>query len=138
MAAIAVNTGSGTQRNVGINSDFVLDSASAYNRLIVVGGGIRVLNENGSILCEYIPKQEDSVSPLGNTRSSSIEFALPLEYLGTPGPHWKMTILVGGQDDHGGAGIGEFRSVEKGMSEWLGGGKTRPNDSNVFDVMIVN
>ncbi len=138
MAAIALNTGSGTQRNIGINSGFMLDSSSAFNRLIVVGGGIRVLNENGSILCEYIPKQEDAVSPLGNTRSSSIEFALPLEYLGTPGPHWKMTILVGGQDDHGGAGIGEFRSVEKGISEWLGGGKTLPNDSNIFDVMIVN
>ncbi|MBI5463481.1 MAG: hypothetical protein HY966_00840 [Ignavibacteriales bacterium] len=70
--------------------------------------------------------------------SKSIEFALPLEYLGTPGPHWKMTILTGAQDDHGGAGIGEFRSVGQEPGEWQGGGKLEPNDSNVFDVMIVN
>ncbi|MFZ4620814.1 MAG: amylo-alpha-1,6-glucosidase [Bacteroidota bacterium] len=138
IAAIAINSGGGTQRNVGVNSNYLLDSSQAFDRMILVGGGLRVLSGDGQILCEYIPQTEDFKDPLGNTTSKSIEFALPLEYLGKPDPRWKMTILVGGQDDHGGAGIGEFRSVEQAPSEWLGGGKNNANESNVFDVMIVN
>lgn len=138
IAAIAINSGNGTQREIGMNSGFKLDTASAFDRMIVVGGGVRILNGNGDILCEYIPKPEDVKETLGNTKSKSIEFALPLEYLGTPGPHWKITILTGAQDDHGGAGIGEFRSVGRESGEWQGGGKQEPNDSNVFDVMILN
>ncbi len=49
-----------------------------------------------------------------------------------------MKILVGAQDDHGGAGIGEFRTIEENVSEWLGGGKPDQNDSNIFDVLIMN
>ncbi len=138
IAAIALNTGNGTQREAGVNSGFRLDSAYAFDRMIVVGGGVRILNGSGAILCEYIPKPDDIKEPLGNTASKSIEFALPLEYLGTPGPHWKMTIIAGAQDDHGGAGIGEFRSIGKEPGEWQGGGKIEPNESNVFDVMIMN
>jgi glycogen debranching enzyme len=138
LAAIMVNTGNGKQRNVDANSRFILDSLHAYNRIIFVGGGVRILNENGKILCDYIPKEGDVVNPIGSTKKKSIEFALPLEYLGTPNSDWRITILVGAQDDHGGAGIGEFRTVQKEASEWLGGGKNDPNDPNVYDVMIVH
>ena len=92
----------------------------------------------GSILCEYIPGERDVRNPIGNVRSKSIEFAIPLEYLGTPNSRWKISILVGGQDDHGGAGIGEFRAVDAQVSEWLGGGKNDVNESNVYDVLFIN
>jgi len=138
LAALAINTGNGEQITVGANSSFQLDSSRAYNRLILVGGGVRVLDGTGKILCEYIPRQEDAVNPIGNVRGKSIEFAVPLEYLGTPTPSWKISILVGAQDDHGGAGIGEFRSVQQSVSEWLGGGKTDLNDSNVYDVLLIH
>jgi glycogen debranching enzyme len=138
LAAVAVNTGNGTQRNVGINSRFVLEPSRAFDRLILVGGGIRVMDANGTILSEYLPKQEDAALPLGSTKNGTIEFAVPLEYLGTPHPGWKFSILIGAQDDHGGAGIGEFRQVQQEVSEWLGGGNNIPNDSNVYDVMMIH
>jgi hypothetical protein len=40
--------------------------------------------------------------------------------------------------DHGGVGIDEFRTVEKNVCKWLGGGKINQNDSNVYDVLIMN
>ncbi|HAP36291.1 MAG TPA: hypothetical protein DCQ28_10235, partial [Bacteroidetes bacterium] len=138
IAAIAINTGNGTERNTGINSQFTLDSVHQFDRMIVVGGGVRVLDQLGNILCEYIPKPEDIQNTIGNVKSKSIEFSVPLEYLGAPNRNWKMKILVGAQDDHGGAGIGEFRAIKKNVSEWLGGGKTDQNDSNVYDVLIMN
>jgi glycogen debranching enzyme len=138
MAAVAINTGAGINKTAGINSNFNLDSLHYYDKMIVVGGGVRVLDQSGKILCEYIPKPEDIKNPIGNLKSKSIEFSVPLEYLGTPNTEWKMTILVGAQDDHGGAGIGEFRAIGKNVSEWLGGGKLQQNDSNVYDVIIMN
>jgi hypothetical protein len=36
----------------------------------------------------------------------------------------------------GGAGIGDFRSVEPAAKEWIGGGKKKPADPNVYDVIL--
>jgi glycogen debranching enzyme len=138
LAAIAINTGSGEQQVVGLNSGYRLDRSRAFDRMIVVGGGIRVLDGTGSVLCEYIPGEHDVYDPIGRVKTNSIEFALPLEYLGTPDERWKISILIGGQDDHGGAGIGEFRTVNMEASEWLGGGKNDVDGSNVYDVLLIN
>jgi carbohydrate-binding DOMON domain-containing protein len=89
-------------------------------------------------MCEYIPVTNDVENPIGNVKNRSIEFSVPLEYLGTPNPSWKFTIVIGAQDDHGGAGIGEFRSIQKEASEWIGGGKNNTNDSHIYDVMFIN
>ncbi|MCK9408405.1 MAG: amylo-alpha-1,6-glucosidase [Bacteriovoracaceae bacterium] len=138
LAAIAINTGGGTERFVGANARYTLDSSRAYDKLILVGGGVRIINAAGTILCEYIPRQEDAADPIGNVRNRSIEFAVPLEYLGAPHNSWKISVLVGAQDDHGGAGIGEFRTIQQEVTEWLGGGNNNPNDSNVYDVMMIH
>jgi glycogen debranching enzyme len=138
LAAIAINTGDGRQRDIGLNSGYRLDPSRAYDRMIVAGGGLRVTDGAGTILCEYIPRDRDARDPIGNVRSKSIEFAVPLEYLGAPDKRWKISILVGGQDDHGGAGIGEFRAVNARRSEWQGGGKKNVNESNVYDILIIN
>jgi carbohydrate-binding DOMON domain-containing protein len=45
-------------------------------------------------------------------------------------------VLVGAQDDHGGAGIGVFRNVEADAGEWHGGGKLSPGDPNVYDFIF--
>lgn len=138
LAAIAINTGAGTQREIGFNSHARLDSTRAFDRLIVVGGGIRVLDAHQTVLCEYLPRSEDAVNPIGNVKAKTIEFAIPLEYLGTPKKEWKITLFVGAQDDHGGAGIGEFRTIDTRASEWQGGGRSRPDESNVYDVLLIN
>ena len=92
-------------------------------------------DQRGKVIAAYIPVQADVRNPLGNIATSTISFALPLSYLGKPIKGWTFTVLTGGQDDHGGAGIGEFRTVLKEAGEWNGGGRMKPEESNVYDVV---
>ena len=137
IAAIAIHRGDTGAAAVGANSKFMLGDRYRFDRLITVGGGIRIADEKGTVLCEYLPSPGDVRNPIGSVQGKSIEFSLPLKYLGKPTREWRMTILVGAQDDHGGAGVGEFRSVEHNGGEWIGGGKTDPSGSNVFDVLTL-
>ena len=82
-----------------------------------------------------MPTVADVTNPLGDAKSATISFAVPLSHLGEPTKKWIFTLLVGAQDDHGGAGIGEFRSVNAEAGEWNGGGKAHSEDSNVYDVL---
>jgi glycogen debranching enzyme len=139
LAAIAIHRGAcSTQTAVGVNSHMTLASAYAYDRLLIVGGGYRLTDGSGTVLCEYRPRPDDAKHPIGSVRDKTIEFSVPVEYIGTPAPEWKMTILVGAQDDHGGAGVGEFRAVDAHGGEWTGGGKTDPALPNVFDVLVLD
>jgi glycogen debranching enzyme len=121
---------------IGMNSNYTLDPRFAYESIIYVGGGIRIADSKGTVLAEYIPIPGDEISPLGKTQKKLIEFALPIGILGKPTPSWRYTVLVGCQDDHGGAGIGDFRGVEATAGEWTGGGKKKPGDPNVYDVIL--
>lgn len=138
-AAIAVDTngvpGSGT-RLVPANSDYMLDEKHGFEELILVGGGVQLQNSAGTILAAYIPSEGDAKDPLGTVATSTISFTLPLSYLGPPDSNWTFTVLAGGQDDHGGAGIGEFRTVNENVGEWNGGGKVKPGWPNVYDVLV--
>lgn len=137
-AAIAIDqdgiTNSG-KRDVGMNSKFILEPELAFEKIIYVGGGLRVEDADGKILAQYIPVDNDVLNPLGDIATGSIEFAIPQKYIGIPNEKWRFTVLIGGQDDHGGAGMGDFRSVEAKASEWSGGGKTDPKLPNVYDVL---
>lgn len=137
-AAIAIDedgvAGSG-RRDVPLNSGMMLAPGRGYERIIFVGGGLRVEDQHGTTLAAYLPVPEDAAHPMGNADSATISFALPLQYLGTPDSLWHITVLVGGQDDHGGAGIGEFRTVNAEAGEMAGGGRKRPDESNVYDIM---
>ena len=62
---------------------------------------------------------------------------IPQKFLGTPDDRWKFTILVGAQNDHGGAVLVAFRSVEQKTTDWTGGGKQNYDASNVYDVLKV-
>jgi carbohydrate-binding DOMON domain-containing protein len=73
---------------------------------------------------------------LGSTQKKEIEFSIPVDVLGKPGTAWRYTVLLGCQDDHGGAGIGDFRTVESVAKEWTGGGRKKLSDSNVYDVIF--
>ncbi len=137
-AAIAIDQdgiANSGKRDVGMNSQFILEPELAFEKIIYVGGGIRVDNSDGKILAQYIPVDNDVLNPLGDISTGTIEFAIPQKYVGIPDGKWRFTVLVGGQDDHGGAGIGDFRGVEAKASEWTGGGKTDPKLPNVYDVL---
>ncbi len=138
LAAIALNVGNDSGSVfVGENSHYTFDDSHGFQRLITVGGGICITDEHQKILCQYLPQPADVRNPIGNVERKSVEFSIPLKYLGIPSFRWKMTILVGGQDDHGGAGVGEFRSVAEHAGEWNGGGKLNANDSNVYDTLVL-
>ncbi|MDP2209924.1 MAG: amylo-alpha-1,6-glucosidase [Bacteroidota bacterium] len=137
-AAIAIDqdgiTNSG-KREVGMNSNFILESDLAFEKIIYVGGGLRVDDSDGKILAQYIPVDNDVLNPLGDISTGIIEFSIPHKYIGIPNEKWRFTVLIGGQDDHGGAGMGDFRGVEGKAGEWSGGGKTDPKLPNVYDVL---
>ncbi|MBI4535491.1 MAG: hypothetical protein HY708_04375 [Ignavibacteriae bacterium] len=138
--AVAIDTdgipGRG-KRLVERNANYLLDDQHAYERLILVGGGVRLEDDHRKVLAEYIPAETDVTNPLGDAESATISFAIPVAYLGKPAPTWTFIVLSGGQDDHGGAGLGEFRNVDREASEWSGGGKTRTEEANVYDVLMV-
>ncbi|MBE0643572.1 MAG: hypothetical protein IH600_05795 [Bacteroidetes bacterium] len=116
--------------DLGVNSGFTLPQEQGYDRLILVGGGVRVTDARGEILVEFIP--ETTTDAFGDPGSATIHFAIPRAYLGGGFDHWRYTILSGLQDDHGGAGIGEFRSVFPLPTDWNGGGKS---GANWYDIM---
>lgn len=134
-SAIALQTGDSGNNNVGFNSNYKFQNDFYFNRLILVGGGLKVVDEKDSVLCEYKPKPTDVTNPLGNIKKKEISFSIPLKFIGTPSNNWKMKILVGAQDDHGGAGIGTFRTVDSLQTEWHGGGKKLSSESNIYDIL---
>ncbi|HTO93810.1 MAG TPA: glucodextranase DOMON-like domain-containing protein, partial [Bacteroidota bacterium] len=140
-AAIAIDRdgipGSG-RRRVGRNASYVIDSAHAYERIIYVGGGIQLEDHRGTILAAYRPIPADAARPFGDAASGTIRFAVPLALLGTPSPGWTFTVLAGAQDDHGGSGLGEFRTVNAAQGEWNGGGKSAPGDPNVYGALVAH
>lgn len=140
-AAIAIDK-DGRERSgsstVAMNARYTLDPTMAYETIIYVGGGLQVEDGSGKIVAAYFPIEGDEVHPLGDPGSGTIEFSLPTDVVGKPNGSWRFTVLVGCQDDHGGAGIGEFRTVESKSNEWTGGGKKKPGDPNVYDVMKVS
>ncbi|MDW7682096.1 MAG: glucodextranase DOMON-like domain-containing protein, partial [bacterium] len=59
--------------------------------------------------------------------------------LGENAESWRLTIMVGGQDDHGGAGLGEFRNVGKTATEWHGGGgEEEVGNCNIYDFLRID
>lgn len=125
-------------RSVNLNSGFTLPENRAFTKQVDVGGGFEIRDAQGKILAAYLPLQEDVKNPLGSVQNKTIKFSIPKNLLGKITPSSKVTILTGAQDDHGGAGIGEFRNVGLKASEWEGGGKKSTADANVFDYLLVN
>lgn len=124
-------------RDAGVNSLFTIDrELGTFDRAIYVGGGLRVVDGEKTILCEYIPALGDVVNPLGNVTDRAISFSIPNKYLGEPSEKWRYLVLVGAQDDHGGAGLGVFRDVLENPGEWHGGGRQKPDDPNVYDMIL--
>ena len=138
-AVIAIDkdgrTNSG-RRAVGRNARYTLPVSRAYENVIYLGGGVRIEDSKGYVLAEYLPVPEDKNNPLGNADSGTISFAVPVSLIGQPHRSWHYAVLVGAQDDHGGAGLGDFRNIEFQAGEWTGGGKRNPKDPNIYDFIL--
>ncbi len=137
-AAIAIDqdgiSGSG-RCQVGMNANYRLPAAWAYERLIYVGGGFRVVDQKEKILAEYRPVGMNY--KLGDVAKRTVSFAVPIQYLGRPDDSWRFVVLIGAQDDHGGAGLGDFRKVGQTPATWQGGGGEKLSDNcNVYDFLF--
>jgi glycogen debranching enzyme len=136
--AITIDTDGGVgsgEREIPANAAYKISSDRAYEKLILIGGGVELRDQAGRTLAAYVPTEDAIASPFGNTLEHEIRFALPINLLGVPNGHWRFTVLAGAQDDHGGAGIGEFRTVNPQRGEWNGGGRVHAGDSNIFDIL---
>jgi len=135
MLAIAIDQSHGMRPQahaIGHNTGYVLPEDRGFDRLILVGGGVQVRDAAGDVLAEFLPETE--LDAFGDIGSATISFAIPRAYLAGAFDHWRYTVIAGAQDDHGGAGIGEFRDVGKVAGEWFGGGAATPG-INWYDDM---
>ncbi|NOX36029.1 MAG: hypothetical protein GXO78_00680 [Calditrichaeota bacterium] len=133
--AIALNFGdrAGVRTTrVGMNARYRLPVEYAYNFIIYVGNGLQVQDARGRIRCAYYPT--DTRHPIGFVDQKRIRFAIPVQFL-SDAPLRSVVVLVGGQDDHGGGGMGEFRHVGKTAGEWQGGGADSEQAPTVYDVV---
>jgi glycogen debranching enzyme len=126
------------QRRVGRNARASMPDGRGYERILYVGGGVRLEDAGGAILAEYRPVDGDVRRPIGNAASGTVSFSIPQTLLGPLGPSAKWTVFIGAQDDHGGAGLGDFRAVEREAGEWHGGGRRSDSEPNVYDQLNLN
>ena len=129
--AIVLGDDSSDLRDIGANARYGSVPAS---RVIYVGGGLRVENEAGQTLAQFTPRFASDA--LGDTSSAEISFSLPKKYFPARSSAWSWLVLVGAQDDHGGAGMGEFRTVKAVAEQWAGGGN-KCNGPNIYDILRV-
>ena len=119
---------------VEMNANYAVPSEYSYNFVIFVGNGYRLMDARGRILAEYLPADENG--QIGFVDDKAIRFSIPLKLLSERQLR-NAAVLSGGQDDHGGGGVGEFRDVLREVGEWHGGGAESPRSSNVYDVMFI-
>jgi len=134
--AIDQKTGKPGASIVSRNANLRLPQNMAFHRILFIGGGLQIEDNDDKILAAY--RSDDPRFPLGDVTNREIAFAIPKEYIGNYKENWKFILMVGAQDDHGGGGIGEFRDVGKVASQWQGGGGERETGNcNVYDLFVV-
>lgn len=139
-AAIAIQNGKLDSLNteIGYNSNYLLQGNRAYSKLIAIGGGIEISDFLGRNTGYFIPEENDIENTLGSDHTNSVTFSIPKSILGIIDVKTKISILVGSQEDHGSASIGNFRDVNRKQSEWYGGGKWNPTSHNIYDFLLIN
>jgi len=130
--------GAGTevQREVLLNSGEQLRPERAFNRLLLIGGGLEIRNAGHEPLAVFVPMQ--TTDRIGFVNERLIRFRLPKTLLPGLSEKSRITVLSGAQDDHGAAGIGEFREVRTESAAFYGGGASAVNPVNIYDRLEIN
>lgn len=136
--AIAMNFGAkaGLRRTrVSMNANHNIPFEYSYNYILFIGNGFRLTDSNDEIIAEYRPPE--TRYRIGFVKKKIVRFSVPVKYF----PAAKLEnayVMIGGQDDHGAGGVGEFRTVKRRASEWNGGGGDRDSgNSSVYDEIEV-
>lgn len=137
--AIALGGAAGEMgsRDVGMGANFRLPEGRAFDRIIYVGGGVEVRDAAGKVLASFVP--QDAAHHLGFVTDRAIRFRLPKALLPRLAGASAITVLSGAQDDHGGAGLGNFRPVKLTAGQWTGGGAATDDGSacRVYDALYL-
>jgi hypothetical protein len=120
--------------DVGKNAHSEFKAAFKADEILYISGSIQLCGADGEIRAEYMPVEPSGA--IGDDQTDHVRFKLPKEMIHGDLSKSRFQIAVGFQDDHGGAGLGDFRSVEITASEWSGGGRTNPGESNIYDWLI--
>lgn len=118
-------------RNIGRNAGDRFQNGFRADYMIYISGALQLVAATGEIIAEYKPETEREA--VGHADTDRIRFALPRELFEADLQRADYQVVAGYQDDHGGAGIGDFREVQELPAEWLGGGAYSGSDSNVYD-----
>ncbi len=120
---------------LGKNSQAFFKNGFRADQILHVAGGILLVNEQHRSLVEYLP--EGISGAIGDVSMAAIRFVLPKDIFTGDLNTAAFQIAVGCQDDHGGAGIGDYRRVQTDQAEWAGGGKVDSSASNIYDWLII-
>ena len=126
------NAKTGT-KEVGKNSRSTFQADFKADQILYIAGGVLLVDNSHEAQAEYMPRT--AAGAIGNAETERIAFTLPMDLFAEPLEGATFQIAVGCQDDHGGAGIGDFRPVQANGSEWMGGGGSK-SESNVYDWLI--
>lgn len=126
-----------SQPEIGMAANQRLAPDRAFHDIIYVGGGVQVRDVLNNIHIQLTP--DNAAMPLGFTGEREIRFRIAKKYLPKLSAQTRVTIFSGAQDDHGGAGLGEFRAVLPAAGEWNGGGADSPRYAPAwFDKLEIN
>ncbi|MCF7921221.1 MAG: hypothetical protein K9M55_00830 [Candidatus Marinimicrobia bacterium] len=129
---ISYHSATGTS-DLGKNSNTQFQADFKADQILYISGGILLVDDHHQPEAEYMPKT--LAGAIGNTETKQIQFNLPKDLFRHSLEQATFQIAAGCQDDHGGAGIGDFRPVGVEGSEWIGGGASE-SGSNVYDWLI--
>lgn len=104
------------------------------DQIVYISGGILIVDADFAPVAEYMPSKPSGA--IGDASTETLHFSLPRDVFKSPLADARFQLAVGCQDDHGGAGIGDFRSVKEVGGEWNGGGGSNLG-SNVYDWLIL-
>ncbi len=129
---ISYNSETGT-KDLGKNAQSSFQSGFKADQVMYISGGVLLVNENHEPQAEYMPRTK--AGAIGNAETERIRFTLPHDLFLESLEDARFQIAVGCQDDHGGAGIGDFRPIQAIGGEWWGGGSSETG-SNVYDWLL--
>ena len=126
---ISYDASTGTNE-VGKNSHSQFQADFKADQIMYIAGGVLLVDDKLEPRAEYMPRTV--AGAIGDAETESIMFTIPKDLFTESLEKATFQVAVGCQDDHGGAGIGDFRPVQAIGSEWMGGGGSE-NGSNVYD-----
>ncbi|NQV42461.1 MAG: hypothetical protein HQ506_08920 [Candidatus Marinimicrobia bacterium] len=120
-------------KEVGKNSQSNFQEDFKADQIMYIAGGVLIVDDHHEPQAEYMPRTTSGA--IGDAETERITFTLPKDLFPELLETAAFQIAVGCQDDHGGAGIGDFRPVQAMGSEWIGGGGSE-SGSNVYDWLL--